>query len=355
MVRSGTIGDEKVLRAARALEDVIARRDTAELGPAIHDLVRVGEARESGMGSTQGFRSAGAPETSTPDVDEELGRVATELGIGQTLIAAGAAVETPADREPGPLAELSTALDDLEREIHPREQGVSATSAFRRANAPEAPIVTVESVRRNMTSFFGDVVLRTESVGKVAVSGLLVLPPGVASLADHLSDVPGVGALTSLGLRAVQRAVEALRRLVPVSVREQIQQLAGTWWDEKGAPGVCRRLLAVGPTERDAIAILDRLTNGPALSTAQTSLDELSDHHAASTRVVDRVVRALRALVAPALALFPAVAPWIYAAAAIGYLAAMAAALWIGRDALDAGSWADGVDGVRVILARIAP
>ena len=60
------------------------------------------------------------------------------------------------------------------------------------------------------------------------------------------------------------------------------------------------------------------------------------------------------ALVAPVLALFPAFGPWIYAAAAIGYLAAMAAAFWIGRDALDAGSWADGIDGVRVILARIA-
>ena len=183
-----------------------------------------------------GFVPPSARRSFTSDVDEELGRVATELGIGQTLIAAGGVVDSPVDREPGSLAELSSALDDLERDIHPREEGASATSAFRRARCPSGA-----TRHGGVRPTDPDLLLRRRSPPNGVRRQGRGVRPARAPPRGRLPCRPPVrsarrGGVDQLGLRAVQRAVEALRRLVPVSVRDQVQQLTGTWWDEGAHP-----------------------------------------------------------------------------------------------------------------------
>ena len=47
-------------------------------------------------------------------------------------------------------------------------------------------------------------------------------------------------------------------------------------------------------------------------------------------------------------------AAWLYGIGAVGYLLALGAGVWVGRDYLDTGGLAAAIPGVRAILAEVA-
>jgi hypothetical protein len=346
------VRDRQVLSAGRALEFALGTGDEGEVHLAAQELLRVTESRENTMGSSSGFRAVGDAEAEPTDPEEELGLILAELDVGQTLLAAGTALENAPGLAVAETAELSDALDQLEEDLGSRAAVAPAVSRFR-ADAGDGP-PTLDGFRTSLHTFFDDVVVRTESLSTEAMKGLLGVPlSAVAPWAAWLGELPRVGALTSMGLRAVRRAIAALRQLVPEGVKTQMEKLAQDWWDDKGAAGLCRRLLDVERAADDSRVLLEGQVDQGRVPAASAALSALSERHGRLTDLIQRVVKLVTKLIAPAAIAFAAAAPWMHGAAAAGFLAAAAAAFWIGRDFLDTAAWVDGVDGVRVIVASL--
>jgi hypothetical protein len=158
-----------------------------------------------------------------------------------------------------------------------------------------------------------------------------------------------------LGLRALRRAVSALLRLVPKPLRDKIAQLAKQWWEASGASGLAGRLLGVEEVRRRAAAVLADGRAETGLREAASSIDALSSHHDKAVQTITRVLKLLSTLLGPLTAAFPPAVAWLYGAAAAGFVGAISAAIWIGRDCLDTGSGWERLDGVQVILGRLTP
>jgi hypothetical protein len=206
------------------------------------------------------------------------------------------------------------------------------------------------------------IVTRTVDVGTEVMTGLASIPvstlqPWVGSAVSLLDSVPKVGPIVQAGLRAVRRAVAALEQLVPGAVRNELRKFADRWrgeWEGGVFEVTTRRLLGVSEVESAASQAFAQHLEDSKLCVGAGELDELSARHERTTKVVNRIVRVLGSLLGPLVATFAVAAAWLCGAAAFAYVAALVAALWIGRDCLDTAQVWDRIRGVRAILAEVA-
>ena len=353
-------GATKVLWAGRALEDALDTGDEVEVQAAVVELLRVSQARETSGGAVQGFEpefgDRGALASAS---DENLALVLTELDLGQALLAAGHSVgEEGAPETP---AALGDTLDQLESDAQlisaAGEPAVWSFTADKYAAQP--PLDVFHSL---LDTTVDAIVTRTIGIGTEVMRGLTSIPvstvqPWVGSAVSVLGSLPKVGPIAQAGLRAVRRAVAALERLVPEVVRHELRKLADRWrdeWEGGIVEVIARRLLGVSEVDSAARQAFAAHLDDSKLRAAASKLDELSARHEQTTKVVNRILRVLASLLGPLVATFAAAAAWLYGAAALAYVAALVAALWIGRDCLDTGKVWDRIRGVRIILAEVA-
>jgi hypothetical protein len=170
--------------------------------------------------------------------------------------------------------------------------------------------------------------------------------------------LPDAGPLVAAGLRAVQRTLQALQRLIPGEFVGALRDWAKQWWDQHADPVVDRVVRGLLGAEGVKTAARDALAR-PGLSddrlrSGYDRLVEVDERHERTIETVRKIVRILTRLVGPLAALFAAVAAWLYGIGAVGYLLALGAGVWVGRDYLDTGGLAAAIPGVRAILAEVA-
>jgi hypothetical protein len=355
-------GTASVLRAGQALESAVEIGDEVEIQEAVAELRRAAEARELAGGAVAGFSPSVAPggPQAPREVDEALAQVLAELNVGQALLAAGS-VAGERGAQPAP-ALLPEALESLEEATRRMERPAdAATAGFRQRKAPP-PGLPLDVFRDHLPRTVDAIVTRTAGLGKDVVTGLVAIPasavqPVVVGAVAVVTAIPDVAPLLGAGLRAIQRALQALERLVPAEFVGKLRQWATEWWEQRADPvldRVVRRLLGTEGVQTAARAALarpglaeDRLRMG------YDRLVELDERHERMTDTVRRIVQVLTKIVGPLAAAFAAVAAWLYGAGAVGYLLALGTAVWVGRDYLDTGALVEVVPGVRAILGQV--
>jgi hypothetical protein len=354
-------GAASVLRAGQALQDALELGDEDEIQTALAELRRVAGARESDGGAVAGFAPVasgeGVPEPL--ELDDELNQVLAEVNVGQALLAAGSvARERGAEPAPSLLPEALEGLEETTRRMDGPPDPLTA-GFLQRDGAPKAPALDV--FRDHLSRTVDGIVERTSAVGKDVMTGLVTIPaaalqPIVGGAVGVASALPDVGPLVRAGLRAVQRALKALERLVPSQVLDKVREWAKEWWEQHSEPmvdRVARTLLGaekLHPELQSALArpslAEERLRDGYA------RLVELEQRHERTTETVRKIVAALTKIVGPLAALFAAAAAWLYGIGAAGYLLALGVGVWLGRDYLDTGALVERVPGVRAILGE---
>jgi hypothetical protein len=347
-------GVASVLWAGRALENAVESGDDVETQAAIAELLRAAEARES-AGTVPGFTpSFSATDEALPQSGEEaLAQVLAELDVGHALLTAGSVAGE--GTAPAP-AQLTDALDDLEATSQVLA-GPAGPATLGFGTAPEPPAgPPLDVLREQVPKTIDVIVTRTVGLGRDVVGGLALVPASAVqpALAAVASVVPDTGSVVRAALRAIRRAIAALEDLVPESIREQIRQWAADWWENKADPfldKLVRRLLSVELLTTAAEAALGRGGGtDDALRTGYERLVELDARHGRVAELLGKIVRVLTKLVGPLAALFGAVAAWLYSIGAAGYLLALGAGVWVGRDHLDTGALVERVPGARTII-----
>ncbi|HEY5785385.1 MAG TPA: hypothetical protein VIT65_11465 [Microlunatus sp.] len=354
-------GVSSVLWAVRALDCAATSGTEVDAQEAAAELLRVATARESGGGGVQGFRAADRPVAAANlDVADSMQEILLELEVGQTLITAGTvAQEVSTAVEPGALAAAADQLDESQRALDAPADRASA--GFRGGDeAPDPdPVVAFPG---HLAAAVDGIVSRTVDVGKEVVVGLSAIPaaslaPIAAGAVTALSELPKVGPIIAAGIRAVRRAVTALYELLPAAARDKARELAKQWWGDHGSSvtaAAARGLLgAEAVVAAGAAALEGRVLDTEKLRTARGLLDQLAETHSETAATLERIARVLKAVFGIATALV-ILATWVYGAAALGFFFLLGAAVWIGRDYLDAGSLGDRVVGVRAILTEMA-
>jgi hypothetical protein len=351
---SGATG---VLWAGRALDNALETGDEIEVQEAVAELLRVAQARETAGEAVQGFGSALDGRTEALSPVDELARILTELDLGETLITAGHAIGEQG--APAAAVPLGHALDRLDSDVWFIQAGADpAVLGF--AAAADLTIPATDVLRSSFEAAVGSVVDGTSAVATEVLKGIASVPaaaaqPLLTGAVNTLGLLPQTGPVLAAGLRAVRRALQALEGLVPESIRTELRSLARRWWGDRSASlmdTAARRVLGVGAVTAAAAEVFARTLDGSRARTGAAALDALAERHRRLTAVVNGIVRALSALVGPIAAMLAAAA-WLYGAAMIGYLSALGAVLWIGRDCLDAGVPLDRIAGVRTILAEV--
>jgi hypothetical protein len=249
-------------------------------------------------------------------------------------------------------------LDDVTMESN---EGVSATSAFRGGREFNSGVFLDELPKTVKLVVDG-----TEHVGKSAFSGLAAIPATQLQpvFTGLLSAVPNLRAIAQAGMRAIKRAVEAILDFVPQDVRNKITALAKEWWEKTDGvvtAKIVHHVLALDELEAEiktrTQTVRDRPKDFPLepLRQGLETLHEVQDQFSRTNKIISSIVSALSRLIGPMVALIPTGAPWIYVTGGVGLLAATGAAVWVGRDYLDAGVPFERVVGVRVILRQAIP
>jgi len=359
MARREPRGERQVLTAGRVLQAALDSGDTVRIELAARDLERAGQAREHAFGSELGFDAADASpgEFASVDPDAELEDILGELEVGYALVSAGAAVE---HRDSLATDALPAALDELEASGRRRSSASGRSVNARFDSAPASADPPLELARTSVRELTGVLISRTTSIAAEAIKGVAAIPasvwqPWVSAAGTIVGNLPRVGHLASLGLRAIRRAVSALLRLVPQAMRDRVTALAREWWDQAGAPAVAERLLGIDAALAGANAVLVEGRPEHALRTVADEVEALSTRHERAIDKIRRVVRLLAGLLGPLTAALATAAAWLYGAAGAGFVAAVAAAVWIGRDCLDTASGWDRVAGLKTILAGLQP
>jgi hypothetical protein len=357
--RSGTAS---ILRAGRALESAFEIGEEVEIQQAVAELRRAAEARELGGGAVAGFASAAVPtEPPEEEADETLAQVLAELNVGETLLAAGSvAGERDAQRSPALLSDALGSLQEATSRMEPAAEAAIAGFGPRRSRPP-GPALDV--FRDFLPQTVDTIVRRTAGLGSDVVTGLVAIPasalqPVVAGAVAATTTLPDAGPLVAAGLRAVQRTLQALQRLIPGEFVGALRDWAKQWWDQHADPVVDRVVRGLLGAEGVKTAARDALAR-PGLSddrlrSGYDRLVEVDERHERTIETVRKIVRILTRLVGPLAALFAAVAAWLYGIGAVGYLLALGAGVWVGRDYLDTGGLAAAIPGVRAILAEVA-
>jgi hypothetical protein len=363
-------GVSSVVWAARALDSAVSSGDEVETQEAAAELLRAATARESAGGGAQGFRAAARPaaeaggdaagvDVAGLDVADTVDEILLELEVGQTLMAAGTiARESGSSAEPGALTAAADQLDESQRAL--AAPAVSATAGFRGRDEDldEDP---VEAFPGHLAAAVDGMVNRTVDVGKAVVTGLSTIPaasltPVAAGAVTALAELPKVGPIIAAGLRAVRRAVNALYELLPAAARDKARELAKQWWGEQGSSvttAAARGLLDAEAVVAAGTAALRRTLDAEKVREAGARLSELAEKHSGTATTLARIARALAAVLAIAAAVV-VLAAWVYGAVALGLFVLLGAAVWVGRDYLDAGSMAGRVVGARRILEEMA-
>jgi hypothetical protein len=331
-----------------------------ELRIAVEDLERSALAFSETSSSLSGFQSRDDESSlDEPTEYERLAMIAEELEVGRVLIAAGVATsEVDVDHPSDVLLEATQQLEDAlgaERSEGP------LTAGF-------APVATAGSDDHS-----GEALLRqtSEAIDGIVSGSLLVLedawtrlrdlpPKAVAEVAKDIAavigEVPQIGKLVRLGLRAVKRALAAIIDFVPDQLRKKARELANAWWGENGA-NVGRNIVAGLLSAGDVRAYVDNVDVASLESNRVKStiglIAALSGRFDQLAGVLRRIVRALAAAVGAAalLAILPAVTTWVPAVAAAGYLVIAGSVLVIARDYLDTSGSVAWVNGVQHALA----
>lgn len=355
------IGARAVLFAAQDVRKAWDAGDEDRAYAAANSLLDTALARESG-GVVAGFEGASLPIDDAPPetADVQLARVLAEIEIGDVLLTASVPPSV-AKANPSAKRTLTTAMGILDEVTTESSEGVSATSAFRGGREFNRNVFLDELPKTVKLVVDG-----TEHVGKSAFSGLAAIP--VAQLqpvfAGVLSAVPNFRAIAQAGMRAIKRAVEAILSLVPQDVRNKITALAKEWWEKAGGVITAKavhHVLALDELEAEiktrTQAVRDRPNGIPLepLRQGWGTLQEVQDRFSRTNKIISSIVSALSRLIGPLVALIPTGAPWIYVTGGVGLLAATGAAVWVGRDYLDAGVPFERVVGVRAILRQAIP
>jgi hypothetical protein len=282
----------------------------------------------------------------------------TELDLGQALLAAGHEVGEAG--APPAAAVLGHALDRFESDAELLGAG-GAPSVLGFAAEDDVGSPPLEVFRSRLDATIGSIVTRTIGVATEAGRGLTSIPaatvqPWLTGAVNALGSFPQVGPIIKAALRAVRRAVIALRQLVPEAMRKELRELIERWWGDRGDRALeiaARGLLAVSEVESAAAGVLTRRLADARLRGATFKLVKLSVRHERTTEIMNRILRTLSSLLGPLAQTFAAAAAWLYGAAALGCLSAVGAAVWIGQDSLDTGGVWERIPGVRTILSEV--
>lgn len=349
----------RVLWAGRALEDALDTGDETEVQAAAAELLRISQAREAAGGAVQRFGPGPADVDAAASTDKSLAVALTELHLGQVLLAAGHCVGEATAPEP-PEA-LGSTLDQLESDSQLiAAAGEPAVAGF--AAVPDADQPSLDAFHSRLDAAVDAIVTRTIGVGTTVMAGLTAIPlatvqPWASAAANLLDSIPKVGPIAQAGLRAVRRAVAALEQLIPHAIRDEMRALADRWrgeWDGGAVDVTTRRLLGVSEVESAARRAFALRPEDSKLRAGAAELDELSARHERTTEVVNRILRVLGALLGLLLVTLAVATAWLCGAAALAYVAALVAVLWIGRDCLDTVHVWDRIRGVGTILAEVA-
>jgi hypothetical protein len=352
-------GAASVLRAGEALQSAVEIGDEVEIQAAVAALRRAAEARELAGGVVAGFSPSITryEPQAAPEADEALAQVLTELNVGETLLAASS-VASERGVQPAP-ALLPDALESLKEAALLIERSVDTVTAGFKEREPPLRGPALEVFRDHLPRTVDAIVTRTAGLGKDVVAGLVAIPasavqPAVVGAVAAVTAIPDVGPLVGAGFRAIQRGLQALERLVPTEALGKLRQWAGEWWEQRADPALDRVVRGLLGAEGVQTAAREALTRpGYAedrLRTGYVRLVELDERHERTIVTIRRIVRVLTKIVGPLAVVLTAVTAWLYSIGAVGYLLALGAAVWVGRDYLDSGALVQVVPGMRTIL-----
>jgi hypothetical protein len=375
-----------VLIAARALDEALPAGDANEMVSLANRLMASALARESGGGVVAGFRgddslhdaAATADTIAAPaTVEEELSLALTELEVGEVLLCSAAATLAPQAARADASSALSDAIDHLDIATGDlAKAGVWAVSGLIGKSKP-----TPKDFFDQLPETVNGIIKRTANHGLATVGGLTKIPiahlePAFATAwsaaGASVNGIAGVGALVKVALRAIERALKALARLVPEKIGQQIRNWTEDWWNQHAehvAEILAQRVLSAAELQafiEDAIkdakaavneaaenaeaAISEAAEFSSSLTQGYSRLVALDGQHARISKVIERIINVLSRLIGPLAIAFPAAAPWVYVSGGSGMVTAMGVSVWVGRDYLDAGVPFEHVPGVRVIV-----
>lgn len=283
--------------------------------------------------------------------DEDVLAVAlSQLGIGNTLLAAESAVASPeqTDRLESAVLALEGTADALEA-----EDAESALVQGFDTSPGGVPLPLVDAARTaldEMASTAAEVA--TAVLDKTLQPIVQRVPDPLPSLGEELDlDIPG--RLTRWGLRAVRRGLDLLLRLVDLQAIERVrgridQVLARLGQGEDGT------VLAGWAIGADAVraSLTDRAPSEVGHSALVQELADLTERFLRLCRLLRRVAVVIAGLAAT-LALLHVTVPHALALTTLGLVLVLGAVVIVGRDYTGATDLPGRVRGVRLVVGAV--
>jgi hypothetical protein len=335
------------------------------------------------LGSLMFAAGSGASATPAPEpaLEDGLATVLLEVQVANLSLTAGGALG-----EAGPPQDAGT-YDQALRDLRASAAELDATMAANQGLVPSGELgfrahrgqdearvasASVDAARSTLSTSvdrtLGAIVDDSRDVA-LAVWAEASRLPGARVLEDLIRrardpDVPesGLGRMIAFGLRKLAAAIAALRRLFGLGDVEDVGPHLAPVWSTLEAQDPLRRALVElygGPA---TIAARDHAVaaNLPIerLDEASQAVDRLASRFGDIMRLARKLLRALvvaSGVVAALVAFVPAVGINHVALTAAGYLLLMAGVVLSGIDHMDSGTALGRVDGVRCLLASLAP
>ncbi|WP_328337016.1 hypothetical protein [Streptomyces violaceus] len=356
-----------VLDAGRDLQ--VALGDLAQRDFAADRLAIIAESRVGGLDELrpQGFEALASPVQAerTEAVESGLDAVLSQLGMANVLLAAGRAVGE--EDEPAEAGALTPALGALKKTADVLRQHDEDGTSPRQGFGPsgDAPAASTAELQDRVRRILDLLSMRSAQVATKSFAAIPGLTPKPVQelweqIGTHLKPGRIVARFLRLGLRAFEAALDVLGRLVPAaslaSVRDQVHDLSDRLASDEPAPAVMRWVIGADRVRQEADQVLaaDGL-DGARLGQTASTLDALSVRFGKVMDVADGIAIAI-GLLASALAFFPiaVAAAHIPMAVAGAYLLLVAVVVLIAMDYADSHAGLGLVDGVRVIVLRLA-
>lgn len=297
-------------------------------------------------------------EQQLPPTEDLLAIALSQLNVAAALTAADQA----AAGRPGSLDEavegLRAATSTLKGPSEAEQQRYEAAGA-----APLDLAGSVEACRAQVATTLDLLCEKSAGVTTQSFAAAKKLAPeqirdALSTLGSKLSLETRGRRLVQLAVRAVDRALAALARLIPAEALERAQQRMHDLWEDLQHEKPMTAVMATLFDTRGARARADEVLGAGGLQpgrvqTATAELARLAARYGEHAALASAVVTGIGA-VSVGLGFLHLVIPHLAAVTASAVLLVIATVVLLGMDYADAGGGLDRVKGVRVVLGRVA-
>jgi hypothetical protein len=375
------LGTQSVLYAGKRLRSVLDA-DRATLEYAVTSLERAAQQQEGGGSEYRAFMFSGLDaigeedkETRERISEDVLASVLTDMQTANVLMAAGQVLgETGKRAPPHILDEAILKLDDTSKVIEhsisrpvaegaePGRFGFSETITVQDVSSADLP-TAVETFGSYSNEALTTLVNETEGVVKSVISALSELDSArvieaMSKLGEQMQELTKVGRLTRRGIEKLERAIDALFKLLGndalAKIKEKVEKI---WQDVKKGKYVAECIQWTFGIEATRTYIEDILrSEGLSLKVTDGASKELTQLiiKFKETMAMARGIVAAVTLAGAVLIAIPMLGTNLVLLMAFAYLMIFATVILIGMDYADSGTVLRRVRGVREIAKSIA-